>query len=132
MTDRKQISKLESLGLGVTKLSFYHYRVAERFDIFPNERGQDWRWHDLVTDQRGECNPRDLHSFVPGFLKAHPAPERISTARELAEVAEPGWWNCPVFRCPFKMRDDGTSQTAKRQIEHLELHEVQERAETGQ
>ena len=118
MSDRPPLSKLESSGLGVVKFSFYHYRVAGRFDVYPNEHGRDWRWHDLVTNLRGECDPRKLPDFVPGFLAANPEPVRIAEA-----VTEPGWWNCPLAGCAFKMREDDSPEFFKRQMEHYDQHE---------
>lgn len=127
MSDRKEFSKIERQGLKVLKLSDFHYRVESRFDVYPNTHGRLWKFHDLLTGKRGCVLPNDLHGFIPEFLKSHPTPERIATARELAEVAEPGWWNCPLPDCKFKMRDAG-DDFFKRQIAHYDEHEAAEKA----
>jgi hypothetical protein len=114
-TTIKELSKLETLGL--ERLAEFHYRIASRFDLFPNNRNLYWKWHDLVTETRGTCWAKDLHSFVPGFLKSNPKPEPIPMPH-----TEKGWWNCPVEGCTFKMRDDGSAASARRQVEHMETH----------
>jgi hypothetical protein len=115
-TTIKELSKLEGLGLGVERLAEFHYRVAARFDVFPNQRNFYWKWHDIVTQKRGTCWAKDLHSFVPGYLKSNPAPGPIVIRQEK------GWWNCPMQGCAFKMRDDGSAISAARISAHMESH----------
>lgn len=113
MFNWKEIRKLERGGLAVQEFTVYHYRIASRFDIFTNDHGRQWAWHDNVTGERGVKPPEQLEHFIPNYLAANPAPARA----QIAET-EPGWWTC--IGCGKKMRDDGSSEAAKRQLEHLE------------
>lgn len=117
MSDRPEFSKLESKGLKVRQFGPFHYRVEERFDVFPNDRGVDWAWHDMATGRRGVKPPDQIQHFVPQYLQANPAPTPVA-----APVTEAGWWNCAMEGCDFKMRDDGSAESARIQFKHLETH----------
>lgn len=99
------------------QFSPYHYRISEQLDLFANERNREWKWRDIRSGVSGHVWPKDLHSFVPAYLKAHPAPKP-----EYLEIAADGWWICPMPNCPVRMRDDGTAKAAKEQAAHLEGH----------
>jgi hypothetical protein len=113
MFNWKEIRKLQRNGLAVQEYTVYHYRVANRFDVFPNDRGRQWAWHDIVTGERGVKPSEQLEHFIPNYLAANPVPQR-----ELIPEREAGWWTC--MGCGKKMRDDGSSEAAKRQVDHLE------------
>jgi hypothetical protein len=118
MSDQREMSQLEGDGFRVNKLSDFQYRVADRFDIMPNTRDGRWAWFDVVTKERGRLHKSEFRKFIPAYFKTHPRAARQS----LTASVEPGWWNCPVEGCSVKMRDDGSSASARRQVEHLETH----------
>jgi hypothetical protein len=117
LSDRPQLSCLEGRGLKVRKLAEFHYRVEECLDLYPNARGRDWRFHHLPSGKRGSVRACNVHSWVPAFLAKPPAPKI-----EQIPVGEAGWWNCAMPGCDFKMRDDGSAESAKRMTEHMESH----------
>jgi len=117
MSDRPQLSYLEGDGFKVEKFSDFHYRVASRFDIMPNNRNARWAWHDIVTQKRGYLYMGEFRKFVPDYFKRHPRAETLPIVG-----AEKGWWNCGIEGCHVKLRDDGTSASARKQLEHLEQH----------
>ena len=113
MLNWKEIRKLGRNGLGVQEFTVYHYRIANRFDIFPNDRGRQWAWHDIVTGERGVKPPEQLEHFIPHYLAATPAPLRAQIAQ-----TEPGWWTC--IACGARIPDDGSAAAARKMSEHVE------------
>lgn len=107
------IAALKKEGFKVREFTPFHIRIAERFDIFPNEHGRPWAYFDALTQVRGAKPFDQLAKFVPHFLDKFPRPAALP-------IAKAGWWNCMV--CPFKMRDDGTALAARRMLEHLDTH----------
>ncbi|HXP82612.1 MAG TPA: hypothetical protein VN976_22120 [Verrucomicrobiae bacterium] len=120
MTDQRALSKLEGNGLKVHKFTAFHYRIADRFDVYLNDRGCKWKYHDLPTGIRDEIWPHKLAAFVPAFLKENPVEEAV---RSLPPHAPKGVWSCGMPGCTFEMADDGTAESARKQLDHLETHE---------
>ena len=118
MSDQKELSKLEAKGFKVHKFTDYQYRVNDRLDFYANDRDREWRWHDIKTDERGRKPMSQVCYFVQRYFESLPPVGSASTFR-----SELGWWNCAMPGCSFKMRDDGSSDAARRQFEHLEQHE---------
>jgi hypothetical protein len=117
MTDRPEITKLEKKGFSVRRFSQYHYRINEQLDLFANERNREWLWHDIFSGERGNVLRLNVDSFVPTYLKRHPA-----QVKDHFTFAGEGWWACPMPGCAVKLRDDGSSKAAKEQAAHLEGH----------
>lgn len=113
MTRWPEILELERAGLDVFEFTVYHYRIEKRFDIFPNGRGRPWQWRDGVSGKHGVKPPEQFAQFIPNFILANPKPIPVS-----APSKELGWWTC--MGCGKKMRDDGSSEAARRMFKHLE------------
>lgn len=120
MSDRKELSQLEGDGWIVHKFTDYHYRVASRFDVMPNDHGRKWAWHDLMTEERGYLPAGEFRSFIPEYFKRHPRPEPVETVAPA--TAKTGVWQCPLPGCTFELADDFSSVIAKQISEHLETH----------
>jgi hypothetical protein len=116
MADRTQFSYLEKDGFTVQKLGEFHYRVANRFDIMPNNRNAVWAWHDLVTQKRGRLYMGEFRKFIPEYFKRNPMP--MQTA-----IPDGSLWKCLEPGCDFQMADDDSDFAWKKKLDHLETHE---------
>jgi hypothetical protein len=107
MFNWKEIQMLKSLGYRVLEFSVYHYRVDNRFDVFPNDRGRPWAWHDHVTNLRGVKPAEQIGPFLRNFLLANPS-----------LTYRPGFLTC--LACGAEIPDDGSALAARRMRDHLE------------
>ena len=119
-TGFKYINDLEKNGFDIQKLSQYHFRVNGRFDVFPTFRHNHWSWHDIGTNSRGKVAADTLPTFIRTWIEEHKPLAHVKA--QYVRPTERGWWNCPIDGCSFKMRDDFTSESARRALEHLETH----------
>jgi hypothetical protein len=119
MEDQQVFEQISAMGFKVHKFTPFHYRLADRIDVFPNIRSTLWRFHDTSTGRRGSINHHELAKFLPKFMEQNP----VAQTKRLTVVSnERGWWNCQIEGCKFKMRDDGTAASARRMSEHLDSH----------
>jgi hypothetical protein len=65
------LSKIMEQGLAVNMFTENHFRIENRFDVFPGKRYW-WKWHDIRTGERGRAESLKLHKLVPEYLEAHP------------------------------------------------------------
>jgi hypothetical protein len=65
------IADLAKLGLDVVQFTEYHYRVGGCVDIFPNNRGGDWRIREVDGPAAFWMSPRKLLGFVPYFVREY-------------------------------------------------------------
>lgn len=86
---RHELADLAKLDLRIMQFTEYHYRVDDRFDVFPNDRGGDWRWRDINSADKGWLTPRKIPTFVPAYLREHPAPKSPYPANAPAQPIEP-------------------------------------------